>query len=36
VIPVPGVVGTLKRLERPVPEEGFDEIHVVTPEEAPA
>jgi len=31
-IPVPGVIATLKRLERPVPEEGFDELHVVWPD----
>ena len=36
VIPVPGVIGTLKRLERPVIEEGFDELHVVSPEEPAA
>jgi predicted kinase len=30
VIPVPGVLGTYKRLERPAFIEGFDEIHTVT------
>jgi predicted kinase len=35
VIPVPGVIGTHKRLARPAMEEGFDELHVITPE-APA
>lgn len=30
VIPVPGVLGTHKRLERPAFAEGFDEIHTVT------
>jgi len=29
VIPVPGVIGTLKRLERPSVEEGFDELHTI-------
>lgn len=29
-IPVPGVIGTHKRLQRPSPEEGFDELYVVT------
>jgi predicted kinase len=29
-VPVPGVVGTLKRLQRPTPAEGFDELYVVT------
>ncbi len=29
VIPVPGVIGTLKRLELPTAEEGFDELHRV-------
>ncbi len=33
-IPVPGVIGTLKRLERPNPREGFDELYVVTRDEA--
>jgi len=33
VIPVPGVIGAHKRLERPVIEEGFDELHIVPPEE---
>jgi predicted kinase len=32
VIPVPGVIGTHKRMERPTIEEGFDELHVITPE----
>jgi hypothetical protein len=30
VIPVPGVIGTLKRLEPPAIEEGFDELYFVT------
>jgi predicted kinase len=30
IIPVPGVIGTLKRLERPSTDEGFDELYVVT------
>ncbi|HEY7335756.1 MAG TPA: ATP-binding protein [Bryobacteraceae bacterium] len=30
VIPVPGVIGTLKRLERPKLEEGFDELYIVS------
>ena len=30
VIPVPGVIGTFKRMERPRPEEGFDELNIVT------
>jgi predicted kinase len=29
VIPVPGVIGTFKRLERPTPAEGFDQLYVV-------
>ncbi len=29
-IPVPGVIGAFKKLERPVLEEGFDELYVVT------
>lgn len=33
VIPVPGVIGTFKRMERPSPAEGFDELCVVTPGE---
>jgi predicted kinase len=34
-IPAVGVAGTFKRLQRPMPEEGFDEIHTVelTPED---
>lgn len=28
-IPIPGVIGTLKRLQPPKPEEGFDELYVV-------
>jgi len=28
-VPVPGVLGTLKRLEPPLPEEGFDELYEV-------
>jgi len=28
-IPVPGVIGTWKRIERPRPEEGFDELWLV-------
>ena len=28
-IPVPGVIGTKKRLEAPTPAEGFDELYVV-------
>jgi len=35
-IPVPGVIGTHKRMERPAVEEGFDELHMVTAEERPA
>jgi predicted kinase len=35
-IPIPGVVGTYKRLERPTPAEGFDELYVVTRDEADA
>jgi predicted kinase len=34
VIPVPGVIGTLKRLEPPTIEEGFDELYVLTHGEA--
>ena len=30
VIPVPGVIGTFKRLERPTWAEGFDELYTVT------
>jgi predicted kinase len=30
VIPVPGVIGTFKRMERPTPDEGFDELNIVT------
>ncbi|HYK60860.1 MAG TPA: AAA family ATPase [Bryobacteraceae bacterium] len=30
VIPVPGVIGTLKRLEPPAIEEGFDELYFVS------
>ena len=30
VIPVPGVIGTFKRLQRPTWEEGFDELYTVT------
>jgi predicted kinase len=33
-IPPVGVVGTFKRQERPDVAEGFDELHVVTPEAA--
>ncbi|PWT99871.1 MAG: kinase [Terriglobia bacterium] len=29
-IPVPGVIGTLKRLERPTPAEGFDQLFLVS------
>jgi len=29
-IPAAGVVGTLKRLERPTPAEGFDELYIVS------
>jgi predicted kinase len=29
-IPIPGILGTYKKLEEPRPEEGFDEIYVVT------
>jgi len=32
-IPVPGVLGTFKRLERPTPAEGFDELFVVSRDE---
>jgi predicted kinase len=28
-IPVPGVIGTYKKLQPPAPEEGFDELYVV-------
>jgi len=30
VIPIPGILGTYKKLEEPRMEEGFDEIHLVT------
>ena len=30
VIPVPGVIGTFKRLQRPSWDEGFDELYTVT------
>ena len=30
VIPIPGVIGTFKRLQRPAWSEGFDELYVVT------
>jgi predicted kinase len=30
VIPVPGILGTYKKLEEPRPEEGFDELYTVT------
>jgi predicted kinase len=30
IIPIPGVIGTHKRLERPAWTEGFDELHTVT------
>jgi len=33
LVPVPAVAGTLKRLERPSPLEGFDELYVVSPGE---
>ena len=33
-IPVPAVVGTFKRLQRPNPDEGFDELSVVRPDPA--
>lgn len=33
-IPAAGVAGTLKRLQRPTPEEGFAELYVVTRDEA--
>jgi predicted kinase len=29
-IPIPGILGTYKKLEEPRPEEGFDEIYLVT------
>ena len=29
-VPVPGVIGTFKRLQEPTLEEGFDELYVVT------
>jgi predicted kinase len=32
-IPVAGVIATLKRLERPAPSEGFDELYVVSHDE---
>jgi predicted kinase len=32
-IPIPGVAGTLKRLEPPTPAEGFDELYTVSLEE---
>jgi predicted kinase len=28
-VPAKGVLGTLKRLERPSPDEGFDQLHTV-------
>ena len=30
VVPIPGILGTYKRLEEPRPEEGFDEMYTVT------
>jgi predicted kinase len=30
VIPIPGVIGTFKRLERPAWSEGYDELYLVT------
>lgn len=30
VIPIPGILGTYKKLEEPRPEEGFDELYTVT------
>lgn len=30
VVPIPGILGTYKKLEEPRPEEGFDEIYAVT------
>jgi predicted kinase len=33
VVPVPGVIGTLKRLQPPSLEEGFDELHIVSRDE---
>lgn len=30
VIPIPGILGTLKRLEEPTLDEGFDALHLVT------
>ena len=30
VVPIPGILGTFKKLEEPRMEEGFDELHVVT------
>jgi hypothetical protein len=30
VIPIPGILGTYKKLEEPRPDEGFDELYVVT------
>ena len=32
IIPVPGVIGTYKRLERPALEEGFHELYLVSHE----
>lgn len=33
-IPAAGVVGTFKRLERPTPPEGFDELYIVSRDES--
>lgn len=30
VIPIPGILGTYKKLEEPRPDEGFDELYTVT------
>jgi predicted kinase len=30
VVPIPGILGTCKKLQEPRPEEGFDEIYTVT------
>ena len=30
VVPIPGILGTYKKLEEPRPEEGFDEMYTVT------
>ena len=36
VIPVPGVIGTYRPLERSTMEEGFDELYVIAPPGEPS